>query len=265
MGAKPELVVQSFEGYHADHLPETSARLHRGGSWKRQRIVVVLPAADSVSARCCLSWWNLAFPPNNGVVKILALGQEVGDAYSSAIDQILAHPDLKDWEYLCTIEHDNWIPSDGVIKLVDRMEQHPEFAAISALYFTKGLAVPRDTRADGGSDLVGGGCAQIWGSVDNSADINFRPQVPRLDGGIQECRGIGMGFALWRISMFKDVRIERPWFRTKRGINGEGIGTQDLTFCAEARKYGYRFAVDTSVKSGHHDVRGDFGPPDMMY
>src|SRR6202453_2639949 len=85
MAAKPQLIVSDMSGYHAQNMPETISRLQRGGSWKKQRIVVVLPAADLVPAKCVLSWWNLAFPPNNGVVKILAQGMEVGDAYSTAI------------------------------------------------------------------------------------------------------------------------------------------------------------------------------------
>lgn len=245
---KPQLVVTDMSGYHATNLPETAARLHRGRSWAKQRIIVILPAADLVPAKCVLSWWNLAFPPNNGCVKILALGQEVGDAYSTAIEQVLADSNLKDWEYICTVEHDNWVPSDGIIRLVDRLEEHPEFAWISGLYFTKGVS----------------GVSQIWGDI-NDPQPNYRPQVPRTDGGLQECYGTGMGFALWRLSMFKDSRLEKPWFRTKRGVGGEGVGTQDLVFAADAHKYGYRCAVDTSVKIGHYDLAGNFGPPDTMW
>ena len=47
-----------------------------------------------ISAKVALSHWNLIFPPNNGVFRMLCLGMEVGDAYSQAIEQILAHPDL---------------------------------------------------------------------------------------------------------------------------------------------------------------------------
>ena len=64
---------------------------------------------------------------------------EVGDAYSTAIEQILAHPELKEWEYLLCVEHDNAPPGDGVIKLIERLEDHPEFDAIGGLYFTKGI------------------------------------------------------------------------------------------------------------------------------
>lgn len=242
---KPALVIQDFGGSNNADLPGTSARLMRGGSWKHQRIIVILPAADTIPAKVALSHWNLAFPPNNGVVRILAQGMEVGDAYSSAIEQILMHPDLSRWEYILTIEHDNAPPSDGVLKLCARMEAHPELSCIGGLYFTKGPA----------------GVAQIWGDP-KLPQMNFMPQLPDPNGGLVECNGTGMGFNLWRLSMFKDERLRRPWFKTQT-VNG--ISTQDLYFANDAKKFGYRFAVDCDVKVGHYDLRGDFGHPDKMW
>jgi hypothetical protein len=72
-----------------------------------------------------------------------------------------------------------------------------------------------------------------------------------------------MGFNLWRLSMFKDSRLAKPWFRTVKGK--DGVGTQDLTFWSDARKYGYRCAVDCSVLVGHYDMRGEFGPEDFVW
>src|ERR1700675_4726220 len=243
---KPQLLLQdtNFEGVHNNDLEKARSRLMKGGTWKQQRIVVILPAADTVPAKCVLSWWNLAFPPNNGVAKILALGLEVGDAYSSAIQGILDHPDLSKWEFILTLEHDNVPPGDGVSKLVEQMEQHPEFAAIGGLYFTKGE----------------GGVAQIWGDVKDPI-LNFRPQLPDPGGGLVECCGTGMGFTLYRLAMFKDTRLSRPWFKPLNGSQGKGVGTQDLTFWSDARKYGYRCAIDCSVRVGHYDLTGAFGPP----
>lgn len=209
---------------------------------------MILPAADLVPAKCALSWMNLAFPPNNGVVRILAQGMEVGDAYSTAIENILATPDLKDWEYLLTLEHDNCPPPDGAVKLIERMEEHPEFDCIGGLYFTKG----------------DGGVAQIWGDIKDPV-VNYRPQAPDVNGGLVECYGTGMGFNIWRLKMFKDPKIEKPWFKTLNGSDGKGVGTQDLTFWTKARKFGYRCAIDCSVKVGHYDLKGDFGPADTCY
>jgi hypothetical protein len=245
---KPQLIATDFKGKHNKGLTSTVSRIQQGGTWKKQRMIVILPAADLVPAKCVLSWWNLAFPPNNGCAKIMALGDEVGIAYSKAIEAVLAEPNLSTWEYILTIEHDNAPPSNGVVKLAEEMERHPEFACLSGLYFTKGE----------------GGCAQIWGDIKDPV-LNYRPQAPDVKGGLVECYGTGMGFALWRLKMFKDERISRPWFKTLNGIDNKGVGTQDLVFWSEARKYGYRCAVDCSVKVGHYDLKGDFGPQDTMW
>jgi hypothetical protein len=232
------LIVQDFGGEHNRDLAKTSARLIKGSSWKKQRIVVILPAADMMSSKVALTHWNLIFPPNNGVVRILAQGMEVGHAYSEAIQGVLDHPDLSQWEYILTLESDNTPPQDGIIKLLEKMEAHPEFACVGGLYFTKGE----------------GGCAQIWGDPKDPV-LNFRPQIPDVNGGLVECCGTGMGFNLWRISMFKDERLRKPWFKTLAGA--EGVGTQDLYFWGDARKYGYRCAIDCSVRVGHYDINTD--------
>ena len=229
-----ELIIQDWGGVHNKDLASTSARLMKGASWKRQRIIMIIPADTMIHAKVALAMWNIVFPPNNGVVRILAQGMEVGDAYSKAIEQIMAHPELKEWEYILTCEHDNLPPQDGVLKLLETMEERKDLACVGGLYFTKGES----------------GCAQIWGDP-NDPIVNFRPQIPRSDC-VQECVGTGMGFNLWRISMFKDSRIAKPWFQTKKGCGG--VSTQDLSFWSEARKWGYKCAVDTRVKVGHIDT-----------
>lgn len=233
---KPQLTIQDFHGEHNKN-PNTGVRLLKGATWKKQRIIVIIPAGDSIPAKVALSHWNLIFPPNNAVLRILAQGMEVGDAYSSAIEQILQHPDLSNWEYILTLEHDNMPPQDGVLKLVERMEANKKLSCIGGLYFTKGE----------------GGVAQIWGDI-NDPIINFRPQIP-IPGELIECHGTGMGFNLFRISMFKDPKLPKPIFATKAGIGG--VGTQDLQFWANARKLGYRCAIDCAVPVGHYDVEND--------
>jgi hypothetical protein len=186
-----------------------------------------------------LSHWNLIFPPNQPVYRMLCLGMEVGEAYSTAIEQVLAHPDLSTWDYILTIEHDNTPPPDGVLKLLRRMEQHPELSCIGGLYWTKGE----------------GGAPQIWGDPTDPVP-NFRAQVP-VPGQLIECCGTGMGFNLWRLGMFRDAKLRRPWFKTLAS-SAEGVGTQDLYFWADARKHGYRCAIDCDVLVGHHDAKADF-------
>lgn len=209
----------------------------RGNSWKKQRIVTIIPAGESIPAKAALAMMSLIFPPNQQMIRVLAQGMEVGDAYSKAIEQIVSHPDLGQWEYILTIESDNVPPPDGVINLIAQMEAHPEYACIGGLYFTKGEM----------------GVAQIWGDPKDPV-LNFRPQPP-VEGKLVECCGTGMGFNLWRMSMFKDPKLRKPWFETQ--ASKEGVGTQDLHFWTDARKYGYRCAIDCAITVGHFDVVND--------
>lgn len=244
---KPELISFGGAGVHNDNLPESSKRIEEGGSWKKQRVIVILPAAATISTKVALAHWSMVFPPNQAVHRILALGQEVGEAYSNAIQSILDTPGLNEWEYILTIEADNMPPFDGVVKLLAQMEKHPEYSCIGGLYWCKGP----------------GGVPHLWGDPQDPV-LNFRPQVPR-PGELMEVCGTSMGFNLWRLSMFKDTRLRKPWFKTLNGSEGQGVGTQDLYFATDARKYGYRFAVDCSVLVGHHDLEGKFGPPDTVW
>ena len=234
---KPELIVTDLGGRLNADLELQRARILEGATWKRQRMVVILPAGKSIPTKVALSHWNLMFPPNQAVVRMVALGMEVGQAYSEAIEQILAHPELGTWEFILTIEHDNTPPYDGVLRLIQDMEERPWLDCIGGLYWTKGEA----------------GVPQIWGDPSDPV-LNFRPQPPR-PGEVQECNGTGMGFNLWRMAMFRDPQLRKPWFKTVAGA--EGVGTQDLYFWTDARKYGHRCAVDNRILVGHYDAATD--------
>jgi len=227
-----EIVGYDF-GRHNLDLQASASRIFEGATWKKQRVILILPSGPTIPAKVALSHWNLIFPPNQAVYRMLALGLEVGDAYTQTIEAILSHPDLSTWEYILTLEHDNIPPPDGVVKLIAQMEAHPELSCIGGLYWTKGED----------------GVPQIWGDPKDPV-LNFRPQPP-VPGDLVECCGTGMGFNLWRISMFKDAKLRRPWFKTLAGA--DGVGTQDLFFWGDARKHGYRCAVDCSVLVGHYD------------
>jgi hypothetical protein len=191
-------IVGLGPGKHNEDIEGSFHRIMKGASWKKQRIVVILPAAKDIPTKVALSHWSLLFPPNQPVFRIAALGKEVGEAYSDTIKGILAHPELSEWEYILTIEHDNVPPADGLLKLVRQMDAHPEFSCIGGLYWTKGVA----------------GQPQIWGDPSDPV-LNFRPQPPKL-GELAECCGTGMGFNLCRMSVqtllaFSDAERERAF------------------------------------------------------
>lgn len=243
---KPQIVVPDL-GKHNSDMEATHERLLREGAYKNMSCVVLIPAFGQVPTKVIASWWNMYFPPNQAVHKIFAIGMEVGEAFSQSIEMILNEPTLSKCKYLITMEHDNVAPPDGVVRLLQSMEAHPELDCIGGLYFTKGE----------------GGQPQIWGDPKDPI-LNYRPQMPDLNGGIVECNGTGMGFNAWRLDMFKDKDLRKPWFKTTSSAE-EGCQTQDLYFWGDAKKNGYRCAVDCSVKVGHYDYEGKFGIPDFTW
>jgi hypothetical protein len=228
-----------FQGFHNSNLDAARSRLSKSRSYQDLSTIWITPVPSDppmVSARIVFqSWMNLMTPMNQPVFRLPVFGLEVGAAYNFAIEQILANPQLARFKYLLTIEHDNMPPADGLIKLYESMSAYD---GVSGLYWTKGEA----------------GQPMIYGDV-NVHPRNYVPQMP-LPDTVQPCNGIGMGFALFKMDMFK--KMPRPWFRTLQEYDqsvGAKAATQDLYFCSEAAKYGYKFAVDTRVKVGHMDIK----------
>lgn len=220
---------------------ESLERVRKAKTYKPQSTVCIVPTRGQISSRAVQSWLNLMAPMNQALVRMFATGYEVGDAYSAMIGQILdSH--LANFKYILTLEEDNLPPPDGLIKLIEAMEQHPEYSAIGGLYWTKGEA----------------GQPMLYGDP-KDMPLSFRPQPPR-PGEIVECNGLGMGFTLFRMDLFRDERIPRPWFETQQSYRpGQGamMYTQDLYFFENARKAGHRFACHCGVLVGHYDYEND--------
>jgi hypothetical protein len=236
---KPQIVVEPDYGRHNKDLDATVVRLRDEAQYKDLSCVVVLPGYGVLPIKVFSALRNMYSMPNSKNTWMYPVNMEVGAAYSQAVETI--QQQLPDWKYMLCVEHDNVPPPDGMVRILKQMDAHPEFAAIGGLYFTKGE----------------GGQPQIWGDPKDPM-LNFRPQLPDPAGGLVECCGTGMGFTAFRMSMFKDTRLRKPWFVTGDGTNAQGVWTQDLYFWTDARKHGYRCAIDCSIKVGHYDAQNDF-------
>lgn len=235
----PQIVIPSFEGYHNSNI-NTSIRIDKAQTYKDLSTVIICPTRGTIPAKAVQSWMGLIKPMNQLVLgPIFAIRMEVGAAYESMIDHIVNNPAFDNFKYLLTIEEDNLPPPDGLMKLYENIE---EYDVIGGLYFTKG---------EGGQPMIYGNPSVF--------PKNFTPQIPLKDT-IQPANGLGMGFNLFKMSIFRDKRLRRPWFKTEQSyIHGQGVKmyTQDLYFFEDAAKYGYRFACDTRVKVGHYDINSD--------
>lgn len=218
--------MEEFVGRHNADLEAAIQRLEKGRGYENLSTIWLTVTRGEVPAAVLPSWFSVQTPMNQAIVRVFIENQEVGDAYDKAIEGFVKDPNLSKFKYVLTVEEDNMPPADGLLKLLESIK---DYDAVGGLYWTKGE----------------GGQPMIYGAPDESP-INYRPQVVQPDQ-VQRCNGLGMGFTLFRMSMFKDKSIQRPLFRTAPG------STQDLYFFKNAAKRGYRFASDNRVKVGHYD------------
>lgn len=238
---RPAIIIENLNlGLHNADLQATVDRLERGKTYRDLSTIIVCPTRGMIPDRVVQSWMGLIRPMNQKVIgPIFFRGYEVGEAYNMAVNFVLSNPELSQWKYILTIEEDNLPPPDGLIRLYESIE---DYDCVGGLYWTKG---------EGGQPMIYG---------DPSVEpLNFIPQKPVADT-IQRANGLGMGFNLWKIEMFKDERIPKPWFQTLNDVIpnvGARVYTQDLYFFEHAGKLGYKFACDTRVKVGHLDPQTD--------
>lgn len=231
----PSIIIGGTDaGAHNMDLAASADRVDRSKSYRDLSTVCVIPTRGKIDSRVVESWWGLQTPMNQPFVRLIVRGMEVGAAYNAAVETILGHETLRDFQFLLTLEEDNMPPPDGLLRLHQDLEDH--MSAIGGLYWTKGF----------------GGMPMCYGRPGHVP--MFAPQRPDPDT-VVECNGLGMGFTLFRMSMFRDDRIPRPWFQTVQG-NGRAY-SQDLWFFEQARNAGHRVACDTNVRVGHYSAEED--------
>lgn len=237
---KPEIILPYEPGAQNSNLVAANARLGRSKSYQNQSTVIVTPTRGgrSLCPRFVSAMSGLMRPMNQQIFgPIFLSGMEVGAAFNSAVDMIMNHPVLSKFKYLLTVEDDNIPPPDGLLRLLESIE---DYDAVGGLYWTKGEA----------------GQPMIYGDP-SVQPLNFIPQQVQ-SGMVQRCNGLGMGFTLFRIAVFK--KLDRPWFETKQEWNpntGVKCYTQDLHCYERMCKLGMRIACDTRVKVGHLDIEND--------
>lgn len=190
-------------------------------------------------AKVLQTWFQMLLPFNQRFHRVWAAGMHIDDAYNEGLKLILQDPYLSTFKYLLTIEEDNAIPPDGLVKLYESMNLYD---VVGGLYWEK---------AEDGFPMIFGNPAE---------PTTYHPQSP-MDNTVCPCNGLGMGFTLYKMSIFKDPRLPSPLFQTitdfDPSTNATRRCTQDAFFFKHIRKLGYVCAVDCRVKVGHYDASLD--------
>ena len=236
----PQIVIEDFKGRH--NSSDFEERLKTARLYEDQSTICVIPTRGYIHAKVVQNWLGLMTPMNQKFTRMTMIGLEVGEAYEQAIDAILKHPDLSKWKFMLTLEEDNLVPPDGLLRLIKSIGNYD---AVGGLYWTKGE----------------GGQPMCYGSP-TSVPVSFIPQIPKL-GETTECNGLGMGFTLFKISSLKKLREklgDKPLFKTVQQYDpskgGEAM-TQDLYHFKLGREQGFRYACDAGCLVGHYDAQND--------
>ena len=249
-----EEVAAYLQSTIVDVGPPSAAEMHRDRS-----TVIVCPTRGCIDTRTLDAWKAMIHPMNAKRIELFARGFEVAQAYNRLIAGILENDHLKTWQYVLTMEDDNLPPPDGHLRLLEVLEAHPEYSAVAGLYHIKDAA--RAPMAYGDPAVYRATGKTSYEPVDRA----------RLDpaGPPVEVLGIPMGFSLWRMDLFREVKA--PWFMTlsdqillatgelvdhrkitnAQAAEAKRAMTQDLYFCDRAVRQGKRFAVVPSVAVGH--------------
>lgn len=237
---KPEIILPGNPGVHNSDIAKTNSRLGASKSYKDLSTVIVVPTRGgrSLCPRFVSAMIGLMRPMNQQTFgPVFMSGMEVGAAFNSAVEMILGNPVLSKFRYLLTCEDDTIPAPDGLLKLYESIE---DYDAVGGLYFTKGEA----------------GMPMIYGSPDETP-LNFVPQKVQPES-LQRCNGLGCGFTLFRMSVFK--KLDKPYFQTVQNwsptTGGRGF-TQDLHCFERMAKLGMKVACDTRVKCAHYDIEND--------
>lgn len=196
-------------------------------------------------AFCDSYYKHIMKPMNVPCFEMYVPGREVGDAYNTAVEMIVNSEGTKNFKYILTVEHDNLVPfmPNTLGPLQTLYENMDKYDVIGGLYRLKGEPpVP----------LIYGDPKE---KRDNVAGM-FKVRWDWKLGDVVECNGMGMGFTLFKLDIFKDKRLTKPYFKTmaEHTDKGPAMYTQDLYFFEKIRALGYRVAVDTRVQLAHMDL-----------
>jgi len=234
---EPRILGENTVGKHNDNLEDSIQRIDKSRMYENLSTIIICPTRGMFPTRVVQSWMKLLRPVNQVVAgPIFAEAMLVDDAYNGMIEYILNNEYLKTFKYILTIEEDNLPSPDGLLRLYEGMG---DYDVIGGLYWSKSED----------------GFPMIFGNPEKEG-FDVAAQTPVLNT-LQHANGLGMGFTLFKLDMFK--KIEKPWFKTvqKSDETGDELMTQDLYFFKKAKEKEFKVACNTGVLVGHFDFKED--------
>ena len=165
---KPQIIIEDFKGWN-EKMPQDEKQ--KKNSFKDLSTILIIPCySKGIHPKVVQNWMNIMQPMNQQFVKIFTTDMEVGRAYTETINNILENPILSKFKYIATLEHDNIVQPDWLLKMYPDMDRYD---VLGAIYYTKGVA----------------GAPMCYGNPEYPT-YNFIPFEPRPND-VTTCNGLG--------------------------------------------------------------------------
>lgn len=234
----PQIITAEYKGRHNSDLSKSAERLKKSLSFRDLSTVCLVPNNGLIPARVAENWFSQTSSMNQKFVRFMMIGMEKYHAFNTSIEGILTTPKLNEFKYILTMEEDTLIPPDGLLKLFESIENYD---VVGGLSFTKGIE---------GTPIIYGDTRMIPQTMTKTSPY---PET------VQPCLGIGTSYTLFKMDIFKNDKVAKPWFKADpRRLLGKFTNDNiDLTFFENLHKLGYKVACDTRVRLGRYDMETD--------
>lgn len=229
------LNTPNFSGFHNQDLNTSITRLNIARSAKDLSTICVIPHTGFINAQVAERWLGQATQMNQKFMRIAIQTNNKFDAYNNAIEQILSTPKLNEFKYLLTLENNTIPPFDGLIKLFESIDKYD---VVSGLIWSTG----EESKP------------QIFGHPSQMPQ-NFVNIIPQHEQ-IQPCLATTTSFTLYKLGLFNDHRLSKPWFRVIPPLDTTNkLNLPDFYFFDKLHKLGYKVACDTRIRIGNLDPK----------
>jgi 2-polyprenyl-3-methyl-5-hydroxy-6-metoxy-1,4-benzoquinol methylase len=201
----------------------------------KPKILVAIPGFAGIQPECQESYASMMYHSGRKLSDRYDLGfkvitkREQFRARNHIVNQALA----SGFDYLLMLDDDHIVPVDLVERLMNHMDEHPEFGMLGVLYYQRGgtfdPVVMKRLRPDDPEDWS-------FRFYRQHEDVIANP-------GLHEVDMVGGGCMMFRTEVF--AKLMPPFFAPEIDA-----GT-DIQICCRLRDAGVRIACDTSIELGH--------------
>ncbi|MCX7928846.1 MAG: hypothetical protein N2558_04155 [Patescibacteria group bacterium] len=231
-----------YQGKLNSEIEKQIHRLKKAKSSKDLSTICIIPHSGILHTRAIQNWFYLAAGMNQKFIPMLVYGKDKAEVFNRVISEIIKNPTLSNFRFILTMHENSVPPPDGLQKLYENTNKYD---VIGGLIWNAGIEKVFP---------LAFGCP-------NKIPADFIP-IAVKNNKIIPCLGLSFGFTLFKTKIFKDKRIEFPWFNSENltienTYNPSKSLIPNMRFFEKIKLLGYKVCCDTRVRVGNYDYTSE--------